>query len=128
MPNPLRCPCGQPAPYSECCSRFHAGAVAPDAPSLMRSRYSAYVLANANYLLATWHLSTRPPNLEFPPTLRWLGLTIKSHEQIDSDHASVEFIARSRLGGGSVQRLHERSSFVREEGRWFYVDGEFLAK
>jgi SEC-C motif-containing protein len=92
----------------------------------MRSRYSAYVFELEDYLLATWHVSTRPeaPYLvqrSPPPT--WLGLSVKKHHQ-DGDHATVEFIARSRIGGGSVQRQHERSRFVRENGRWFYVDGD----
>lgn len=71
--------------------------------------------------------STRPATLDANSLAgaRWLGLSIKRHEQVDTDHASVEFIARSRVGGGSAQRLHEISRFVREDGRWYYVDGEF---
>lgn len=90
----------------------------------MRSRYSAYVLDLQPYLLATWHASTRPSQLPPPePGLRWLGLDVKRHQVIDADHATVEFVARSKLGG-RAQRLHELSRFVREDGRWFYVDGE----
>jgi SEC-C motif domain protein len=93
----------------------------------MRSRYSAYVRADAEYVLATWHASTRPATLDFSDAAatRWLGLEVKRHEQRDSDHAVVEFIARYRIGGASAVRLHEISRFVREDGRWFYVDGEF---
>lgn len=90
----------------------------------MRSRYSAFVLDDRAYLLATWHPSTRPATLEPPePGLRWLGLTVKRHEVQDADHATVEFVARSKLGG-RAHRLHETSRFVRENGRWFYVDGD----
>lgn len=90
----------------------------------MRSRYSAYVLDLQPYLLATWHASTRPSKLPPPePGLRWLGLDVKRHQVIDADHATVEFVARSKLGG-RAQRLHELSRFVREDGRWFYVDGD----
>ena len=102
----------------------------PDAERLMRSRYSAYVLQLEPYLLATWHASTRPAALDLAaqnPAPRWLGLTVKRHQVIDADRALVEFVARSRLGGGAAQRLHEISRFVREDGRWFYVDGEFPA-
>jgi SEC-C motif domain protein len=120
------CPCGSTQAYAACCGRYHAGAAhlqAPTAPALMRSRYSAYVLGLADYLLATWHASTRPAALEAdPPALRWLGLEVRQHEQQDAEHASVEFIARSKLGG-RAHRLHETSRFVREAGRWFYVDG-----
>lgn len=121
------CPCGSKRPYGACCGRYHAGPLhlqAPDAAALMRSRYTAYVLGLRDYLLDTWHPSTRPAELELdPPELRWLGLDVRRHEAIDADHARVEFVARSKLGG-RAHRLHEISRFVREEGRWFYVDGE----
>lgn len=94
---------------------------------LMRSRYSAYVLDELDYLLATWHPDTRPASLEpNPPGLKWLGLQIKRHAVEDADHASVEFVARSRLQG-RAQRLHETSRFVRMDGHWYYLDGEFAA-
>jgi SEC-C motif-containing protein len=91
----------------------------------MRSRYTAYTLLRENYLLATWHPSTRPTSLglaEEAPA-KWLGLEVKRHEQQDTDHAIVEFVARYKVNG-RAQRLHEVSRFVREEGRWFYVDGD----
>ncbi|SHN36277.1 YchJ family protein [Rhizobacter sp. OV335] len=124
----MTCPCGLPVPYADCCGRYHAGPLhlqAPDAEALMRSRYSAFVNGLPDYLLATWHASTRPATLEpDPPGLRWLGLDVRRHASQDADHATVEFVARSKLGG-RAQRLHETSRFVREEGRWFYLDGEF---
>lgn len=90
----------------------------------MRSRYSAFVLDLLEYLLQTWHPSTRPPTLQAnPPGLKWLGLNIKQHQQLDARHASVEFVARSRLHG-QANRLHETSRFVFEDGRWYYVDGD----
>ena len=100
-------------------------APAPDAEALMRSRYSAYVLGLADYLLATWHPSTRPATLDADPAgLKWLGLEVRRHTVIDAAQASVEFVARSKLGG-RAHRLHETSRFVREDdGRWYYVDGE----
>ena len=88
----------------------------------MRSRYSAFVLQKRDYLLATWHPSTRPDVLDFEPDARWLGLEVRSHRALDADHAEVEFVARYRVAGRAV-RLHEKSRFVREAGRWFYVDG-----
>jgi SEC-C motif-containing protein len=118
------CPCGSRAGYAACCGRWHAGAAAPDAELLMRSRYSAFVLDRIDYLLATWHPSTRPARLEpNEPGLRWLGLEVRWHRPIDADRAEVEFVARHKLGGRAA-RLHERSRFVREQGRWFYVDGD----
>lgn len=134
------CPCGSraddrpgaaPRAYRHCCGRWHAGPLhlqAPDAPALMRSRYSAFVLGLHDYLLATWHPNTRPASLgPDEPGLRWLGLTLRASAQQDECHASVEFVARSKLGG-RAHRLHERSRFVREEdGRWYYLDGTFLS-
>jgi len=90
----------------------------------MRSRYAAYVAGNREWLLASWHASTRPATLELEPGIRWLGLDVKDHRMIDDDHAEVEFVARFRSGGGRAQRVHERSRFVREDGRWYYVDGD----
>ena len=91
----------------------------------MRSRYSAYVRGDADYLLATWHATTRPATLDFSAAAatRWLGLDVRRHQQHDADHATVEFIARYRTGGAAAVRLHEISRFVREDGRWLYVDG-----
>ena len=67
---------------------------------------------------------TRPAQLQLDPGLRWLGLEVKQHSPIDGDHAEVEFVARSRRGSGPAERLHERSRFVREGGRWAYLDGD----
>lgn len=96
-----------------------------DARVLMRSRYSAYTLGLEDYLLATWHPSTRPPSLGLTEELptEWLGLTVKRFAPLDAEHAQVEFVARYR-SGGRVYRLHELSRFVREDGRWYYVDGQ----
>jgi len=120
------CPCGSGQAYAECCGRYHHGRsrlCAPTAEALMRSRFSAYVLGLEDYLLQTWHPGTRPAALQpDPPGLRWLGLQVRRHEQVDDSHALVEFVARSKLAG-RAHRLHETSRFVREDGRWYYVDG-----
>ena len=131
MSDPL-CPCGchdakkRPATYVDCCGRFvdHFNTTpAPDAEHLMRSRYSAFVLERADYLLATWHSSTRPASLDFDVGVKWLGLAVRDHVATGAETAEVEFVARYRVAGAAV-RLHERSRFVREEGRWFYMDGD----
>ncbi|HYE70295.1 MAG TPA: YchJ family metal-binding protein [Aquabacterium sp.] len=97
-----------------------------DALALMRSRYAAYERCDEGWLLASWHASTRPPQVTFEPGLRWLGLEVREHRAVDDTHAEVEFVARCRAGGGRAVRLHERSRFVKEEGRWYYVDGDML--
>lgn len=119
---PEPCPCGRPLSYAACCGRHHAGIPAADAESLMRSRYSAYVLGLEDYLLATWHVSTRPAALDLGlgPQPKWLGLEVRARTEAE-DTATVEFVARCRVGG-RAQRLHELSRFVREAGRWYYID------
>ena len=127
------CPCGRatakgsPLAYEACCGPWHAGQAAPDAESLMRSRYSAFVRGNSAYLLATWHASTRPATLDLDAAIRWLGLEVKHHRSTGMDTAEVEFVARFRVAGRAV-RQHERSRFVREDGRWFYLDGDEIAR
>ena len=132
-PRPAVCPCGgRPAgtPYAACCGRYidaFADTPAPDAEALMRSRYTAFARGDAAYLQATWHISTRPATLVLESGVQWLGLEVRDHRVLDDTHAEVEFVARSRAGGGAAQRLHERSRFVRECAagvwRWYYVDG-----
>lgn len=117
------CPCGSGAAYAACCGRWHAGEPAPTAQALMRSRYSAFTLGLLDYLRETWHPSTRPETLEpMPEGLKWLGLEVRRAAE-DGDRATVEFVARSKQGGRAM-RLHETSRFVREGGRWYYVDGD----
>jgi SEC-C motif-containing protein len=122
----VRCACGSGLAVTGCCGRWHADAPAPTAEALMRSRYSAYVRGDVDYLQATWHADTRPdPALLAPdPATRWLGLEVKRAVE-DGDTAVVEFVARFKVGGQPAVRLHETSRFVREDGRWFYVDGAF---
>jgi SEC-C motif-containing protein len=129
------CPCGgvdtrgRPLALAACCGRYlDHETPAPDAKCLMRSRYTAFVLNRPAYLLATWHASTRPAELVLDPAAQWLGLTVRHHKPA-GERAEVEFVARSRsagAGGGQAQRLHERSRFVREGGRWFYLNGDLL--
>ncbi|MFE7133451.1 YchJ family protein [Streptomyces sp. NPDC057638] len=122
------CPCGLPAAYGACCGRFHTGpAQAPTAELLMRSRYSAFVVADPAYLLRTWHSATRPGNLELDPAMRWSGLEIGETTDGSAFHTegTVTFRARYRHHGQRGE-LHEHSRFVRENGAWVYVDGTFI--
>lgn len=120
---PHLCPCDSDLPYAQCCQTHHAGSAAPTPEALMRSRYSAYVLGLLDYLLATWHPSTAPGDLELD-AVKWLGLEVKAAAAQD-DAGVVEFVARYRDSNGRAQRLHEISRFVREHEQWLYVDGQF---
>lgn len=120
------CLCGSGKSAESCCRPCHEGKTpAATAEALMRSRYVAYALGLEPYLLTTWHATTRPASLALDkePKIRWLGLSIKRHELNGDDRAIVEFIARYKIDGRAY-RLHENSRFVREDGCWFYVDGD----
>lgn len=126
-----RCPCLSGDAFEDCCAPLLRGAaVAVTAERLMRSRYSAFAVGDAAYLLATWHPSTRPGELEPDVDVQWRRLDILNTVRggVADATGEVEFRAywrvlprsgRDRDGGV----LHERSRFSRENGRWFYVDG-----
>jgi SEC-C motif domain protein len=125
MPGVKACPCGRGDPYDECCGRLHRGeAAAVTAEQLMRSRYSAFAAGEPDYLLATWHPSTRPDGLELDPARRWTFLEIvgTSRGGLLDDAGTVEFRAHYRQDGRSGAQ-HEVSRFTREDGRWLYLDG-----
>lgn len=121
----MRCPCLSGLTYEACCGPLHLGAaVAQTAEQLMRSRYSAFAVGNEAYLLATWHPTTRPDDLRLDDQIRWYRLDIiatSAGTPFDTT-GTVEFEAfRKAATGNGSQR--EVSEFVRESGRWFYVDG-----
>jgi SEC-C motif-containing protein len=121
------CPCDSGLTYGDCCGPHHQsfergdGPGAPTPEALMRSRYSAYALGLIDYLLATWHPSTSPGELELSP-VKWLGLEVR-HAAMSGDAGVVEFVARLK-DSGKAQRMHEISRFVREAGQWYYIDGQ----
>ena len=91
----------------------------------MRSRYCAYVLGLVDYLVATWHPSTAPGELELAP-IKWLRLEVLQ-AQATGDVGVVEFVARCR-DAGRAQRMHEISRFVRQGQRWYYIDGQIMER
>ncbi|WP_354351585.1 YchJ family protein [Pseudarthrobacter sp. PvP090] len=118
------CPCLSGEKYGACCGRFHSGAAeAPTAEQLMRARYSAFVVLDADYLMRTWHPETRPAELDLDPDLQWRRLDIMSTARggpLDTE-GTVEFKAHFRCGGDRGVH-HETSRFVRVDRRWCYVD------
>jgi SEC-C motif-containing protein len=121
-----RCPCLSGETSGNCCGRFHRGeAQAPTAERLMRSRFSAFAVGDVDYLLATWHPRTRPAGFELDPNVRWRRLDIVNTTRggmLDT-HGTVEFRAYFRGAAGAGSQ-HEVSRFVREGGRWLYLDGD----
>ncbi|MBN9168558.1 MAG: SEC-C domain-containing protein [Microbacterium sp.] len=118
------CPCGSRLSFAACCARALRGIPAATPEALMRSRYTANVIGDAAYLLQTWHPGTAPESIDLDAALRWTGLQIVAVDGGgDADaRGVVEFAAdwRSAAGRGT---LRERSRFVRQSGRWWYLDG-----
>ncbi|MEH0110926.1 YchJ family metal-binding protein [Tersicoccus sp. MR15.9] len=121
------CPCGSGAEYAQCCGPLHEGGDAITAEALMRSRYSAYALGLEGYLRRSWHASTRPLAIELDDGTQWRRLQIVDRDRgaAGDDAGVVEYRAAYRTPHGSAV-LHERSRFRRENGHWFYVDGDIL--
>ena len=124
-----RCPCGSALEYSLCCQPYLSGEkIAPDPGHLMRSRYTAFVVKRADYLVQTWHPSCQASGFRqeieagFAGT-EWLGLTV--FEQAEGSHSGegfVSFVARFSEKG-KTGAIIERSRFLKENGQWYYIDG-----
>ena len=125
----LSCPCGSHLTLDQCCGRYHQGELAPSPEALMRSRYTAFVLGLNDYLLATWHPTTRPAELALDAETEWKSLSIVSAEPPSDSRGSVHFRACFYSQGAQegVQKgwhvLEEVSRFVNEQQRWWYIDG-----
>ncbi|MHA6633189.1 YchJ family protein [Citrobacter farmeri] len=123
------CPCGSAVEYSLCCHRYLSGEqVAPDPSHLMRSRYCAFVMKDADYLIRTWHPACHAASFRdeidagFAST-EWLGLTVFEHTVSEADDTGyVSFVARFREHEKSGAII-ERSRFLKENGQWYYIDG-----
>ncbi|MEU3019478.1 YchJ family metal-binding protein [Nocardiopsis sp. NPDC007018] len=117
------CPCGH-GTYGRCCGRLHAGlATAATAEELMRSRYSAFAVGDAAYLLRSWHPDTRPDDVELDPETEWVRLDVVGTSEGTPFHkeGTVEFRALYREHGRDHE-LREHSRFRRHEGAWVYLD------
>lgn len=122
----LNCPCGSALQYENCCQPYHLKTkTAPTAEALMRSRYSAFVLADGDYLFETTHPSKRKGNskdayLQSAKNTKWLKLEI-----VNAKYDTVEFKAFYLNKKFQTEVLHEKSNFKLEDGKWYYVDGIF---
>lgn len=123
------CPCGSALEYSLCCQRYLSGSeCAPEPALLMRSRYSAFVKRDADYLVKTWHPSCQAAAFRddiqngFSKT-EWLGLTVFSTEAGRTpEEGFVSFVARFHENNKNGAII-ERSRFLKENGQWYYIDG-----
>lgn len=120
-----RCPCGTGLNYGECCGKYHAGAVAPTAETLMRSRFTAFVTEDTDYLLRTWDPDTRPTQLSLADSpIRFYRLDILATEAGGpfDETGVVEFEAFYK--GEITGSQRERSTFRRVDGAWVYSAGD----
>jgi SEC-C motif-containing protein len=118
----LACPCGLGDGYDACCGRLHNGTPAATAEALMRSRYSAFAVGDADYLLRTWHPTARPRTLSLDPEITWTRLAVldTSGGGLFDATGTVRFRAiYTRDGRRAV--LAENSRFVRPDGQWSYL-------
>jgi SEC-C motif-containing protein len=126
-----QCPCGSGQSFAACCESFLTGVARPATPEqLMRSRYTAFCRQQVDYLIATHHppqreLDERQALLKTTRETTWLSLRVLAAPPARGDHGVVEFVAFF-LSHNTVNQLHERSNFVRDAGRWYYVDGLHL--
>lgn len=120
-PATRRCPCGTGLSYSECCGRYHAGATAPTAETLMRSRFTAFAVGDAEYLLRTWAPEDRPESLDLVDAgIRFYRLDVLEvvGGGLLDETGVVEF--RAFYKGVESGSQHERSAFRRLDGKWVY--------
>ncbi len=128
------CPCDSNKSYLLCCGPYHKGKIhAPTAEILMRSRFSAYVLNNPQYIYRTWDKNTRPPLTVLRKTnsqiFTELEIMTSTKGQVEDKYGTVEFIASyidenedSTNGHKTIQQHHENSYFVKHQNKWKYVN------
>jgi SEC-C motif domain protein len=124
MSSAALCPCGGGRAFDGCCGPVLAGEPAPTAEALMRSRYTAFARGDAAHVRDTWHPGTRPDDVDLDDGTRWMRLEVLGTDRGGEGDTRgwVEFRAHWRAGGRAGV-LHERSRFVRQSGRWWYLDG-----
>jgi len=124
----MNCYCGTTKTYQECCEVFHRNnGKTETAEQLMRSRYSAFVLADGDYLMATHHQSTRPIKekkaiVKWAKSVQWIKLEVldTSKGSKDDIEGTVTFNAYF-FENGKVDVIQEKSAFEKEDNLWYYL-------
>lgn len=121
-----KCPCHSGKQYVDCCQPLLLGSsVAGTAEALMRSRYSAYVARDTDYLHRSWHPTTRPTEIDPVDITDWQGLEIiRTEKGLEADTEGIVEFKATFFSQKKTFQLHEVSRFVKEDGHWFYVDGD----
>ena len=124
----MNCYCGSLKSYSNCCEKVHKNqSGAKIAEQLMRSRYSAFVLANGDYLMDSHHTSTRPSKekktiVKWAKSVSWIKLEVlETSKGLEQDSAGTVTFKAYFYDKGTVDIIHEKSAFIKEKGLWFYL-------
>jgi SEC-C motif domain protein len=125
------CPCGSGQTYEQCCQPLIKGTrQAATAEALMRSRYSAHVKVEIDYIVKTTHPSkrgsvNRKEVEDWAKSSEWQSFEIVQTEAggPDDDHGTVEFVANYRVKS-KPNRHHEIAEFDKQEDRWYFLDGQ----
>ena len=119
----MKCPCNPSKLYKNCCRKAHQNIHSVTTPEqLMRSRYSAFVLGNIDYLQKSYHSTTRHSISEKKELLAWTkSVEWVKLEILNTTENTVEFKAYF-YENGSLNVIHENSLFVKENSHWVYKD------
>lgn len=127
----VNCPCGSGLPFAECCQPCHQGVPAKSAEALMRSRYSAFVVGDIDYIIRTTVPAQavyldRQSLQNWADEMTWTSLVVKSHRKIGKRHAQVHFVASYAKDDGSIGEHDELSAFVLiqddDKAQWYFLD------
>ena len=121
-----KCPCGSSKKYKECCFKFHKGSNPKNALELMKSRYSAYAIGDANYIIKTTHKNS----LHFEKNKQNWIQSIKSFSKSNFKKLEIiEFVDGEKEAFVEFRAyiddyvMHEKSRFIKED-KWYYLGGE----
>lgn len=124
----MKCYCGHNKTYKECCEIFHLNnGKTKTAQQLMRSRYSAFVKANGNYLMQTHHASTRPNSekkeiVKWAKSVKWIKLEVlETTNGLEKDNECTVTFNAYFYENGKVEVIHEKSAFIKENNNWYYL-------
>jgi len=124
----MNCYCGTNKTYKDCCEMFHLNhGKTKTAQQLMRSRYSAFVLANGDYLMQTHHNSTRPISekkaiVKWAKSVEWVKLDVlETTKGLENDDDGIVTFKAYFYDNGKMDLIHEKSAFIKENNKWYYL-------
>ncbi|OIQ28559.1 MAG: hypothetical protein BM564_09175 [Bacteroidetes bacterium MedPE-SWsnd-G2] len=125
----FNCPCGLPKHYLDCCGLIHNNVKLATSPELlMRSRYTAFTKANIEFLMLSWHKSTRPIKdkkeiEQWAKSVSWIKLEVLS-SKLNANNSKIGYVEFKAFyyENGAVQTIEEHSKFTFENDQWYYLN------